>query len=130
MAIPQLYDVAHDEMRDITQADVDALMKIATVMAALPEVAIPNNPRFDFIFRLALYPNRMRPGRCFVAEAKEILPYPGVTGLNGKLLYPSIPDTPFAIRTDLPIEFATALISRWNSFIEKQTDKYAGQRED
>ena len=109
-----ILDISTDSKRPATQEDIDfmqnVLFKIS--MRPTPEV-IGSSP--DFTFKLAIYPNPMRSDGVFVSEEKEIEPYAEIRGLQGQLLFPAVPSTPYAIRGQLPFEFAYELVRRWNS---------------
>lgn len=112
---PMLYDINQDVTRKVTQADVDQLIAIAKA------ASIKGHPDFSqqegsFTFQLAVYRNRMRDDCVFVAEKKEILPYDGaVRNLDGSRIYPSYPDTQFALGNFVSPPFAKQLVHRWNN---------------
>lgn len=111
--VPSIYDISIDGRRPVTQADVDALVDIVNKAMQMPQR--PEPLRFNFDKKLAIYPNRMRPGYCFVAEDKPIAAYDGVRGLHGEPLYPSVPNhTDLILRSDLRTDFAAELVRRWN----------------
>lgn len=56
----------------------------------------------------------MRNDGVFVAEDKEIKPYPGVKSLDGEPLYPIAPETEHSIHCGLPREIAAALVQALN----------------
>lgn len=65
-------------------------------------------------FRLKVYPNPMRDDGVFVAEDKEITPYPGVARCDGKPCYPAVPTTRYSLGHQLDPEFGAELVRRWN----------------
>ncbi len=80
---------------------------------ALPDYGTPSGP---LDFRLKVYPNPMRDDGVFVAEDKEIAPYPGVSRVDGKPCYPAIPCTKYSLGSQLEPEFAKELVQRWNNW--------------
>jgi hypothetical protein len=68
----------------------------------------------DLSFKLKIYPNPMRDDGVFVAEDKEIEPYP-LPGAEGRPHYPAIPNTPYRFGQQLPRDFAEELVRRWNN---------------
>lgn len=111
-----IYDIATDSRRPVTQTDILQMEERLWALAFCP-VPEPTEPITigTMPVRLAVFPNRMRPGRAFVAEEKEISPYPGMAGLNDQPLFPSVPDSQFVIQTDIDVDWARELVRRWNS---------------
>lgn len=108
-----IYDIRTDEMRPVTKEDFDTYTKALEVFRTRPQhMEFPQ--KLTLNFRLAMYPNRMRPGESFVCEEKEIQPYEGAKGIHGEPLYPSRPDTPYSLGISLPDEFASEIVRRWN----------------
>jgi hypothetical protein len=109
-----IYDISSDEWRPATQKDIDEMQAIIFKMMTRPQPSLPPGQQYDLNFKLAAYRNPMRTDGLFVAEMKEIEPYPGIKGLAGETLYPATPDTPWKIGSQLPIPFASEIIRRWN----------------
>jgi len=84
-------------------------------------------PRSEFDFKLKAYPNPMRDDGLFVSEDKEITPYPGITTVDGKPCYPSVPSTLFKFRQQFPAKFAEELVRRWNAFDTPTSSKGFGR---
>ena len=78
------------------------------------------NPDGPLDFRLKVYPNPMRDDGVFVAEDREIAPYPGISNVDGTLCYPSTPNTQYRMGRQLPRDFAEELVRRWNAFCEQR----------
>ena len=66
-------------------------------------------------FLLKVFPNPMRNDGVFVAEDKEIAPYPGISNMDGKPCYPAIPRTRYQLGYQLERGFAEELVKRWNA---------------
>lgn len=114
----QVYDPSTDEMREVTQADIDHMVTIIQKVMRLPEYEVPSGIDPTFKFKLAVYPNRMRDGYAFIAEPKEIKPYPGVKTAEGNPVYPRMPDGPNCLPMNIPRNFAEEIVRRWNHLIE------------
>jgi hypothetical protein len=111
-----IYDPAIDERRPVTQKDIDDLQQFV-ISVQLRSQPIENTPMpvEGYSFDLACYPNRMRDDGYFVAEKKPIEAYEGLSGIDGKPVYPSVPKTPWTLRSQLPCDFAHELVRRWNA---------------
>jgi hypothetical protein len=113
--VPMMYDINTDERRPVTQEDVDRWQEIFHALGTAPRAEVPPEETGRCPdFRLAIYPNRMRDDGVFVAEERPIEPYKGISGSSGETLYPSVPDTPYSLRGQLPHAFAYELVRRWN----------------
>lgn len=111
---PMMYDPATDEARPLTQADADRMAETLMSMALRRAPEYPIGEK-RFSFRLAMYRNPARNDGVFVAEDKPIEPYnEGVRGLRGERLYPATPCTPYALGRQLPHDFASEIVRRWN----------------
>ena len=112
---PVMYDITTDEMRPVTQADWDHVMeRLTACRIAQSALAIPDEESSKpWTFQLALYANVMRPGRVWIAEAKNIEPY-NLPQFPGETLYPAVPRTPWIIQSDLDLTFACEIARRWN----------------
>lgn len=110
-----IYDVSIDAQRPATQQDVDELQAFVFAVQIKSE-PIENHPRpsHGYDFKLACYPNRFRDDGLFVAEKKSIEAYEGITTLEGKPIYSSVPKTKWQLRSQLPHDFAHELVWRWN----------------
>lgn len=115
MAELTIYDISLDKHRPATQDDIDSMQRTLTKFAVMPRALIDKKTDQSFTFKLAIYPNRMRDDGVFVAEEKEIEPYPGILNSVGKPCYPSVPNTPWSIGSQLPHAFAAELVRRWNA---------------
>ena len=109
-----IYDTSTDSKRPATQDDIDRMHSALFKMATRPVPIAYLFPYASLSFRLAVYPNPMRDDGVFVAEEKEIKPYDGAKGLNGEPLFPATPATPYVIRSQLPKDFASEIVRRWN----------------
>jgi hypothetical protein len=115
-----IYDMSYGERRSATQEDIDKMQQILFALSLRPTPVNDDAPNdADFTFLLAMYPNPMRNDGVFVAELKEIRPYQGITGMQGEAVFPTVPETPYRIRTQLPRKFAKELVRRWNVFSQK-----------
>ena len=112
---PMMYDITNDSRRPVTQQDWDEVMGVIAAFGTKREMLkLPDEDtakRWDF--QLALYPNPMRPGECFVCESKEIPAEPMMT-YHGRPLYAPYPKTPWHLPSIIPLEFAIELVRRWN----------------
>src|SRR5690349_790039 len=102
-------------MREVTQEVVDKWQSFFQALAIPPEPSKHDYGDMPNI-KLAVYPNRMRDDGVFVGEDKPIEPYASISGFDGRPVYPSVPQTPYMIRGQLPHDFAYELVRRWNSF--------------
>ena len=110
-----IFDFGTGDNRPATQEDVDLLQKIVFSMSkANAPLPVLDGAVRDFSFKLAIYPNPMRPDGVFVSEEKPIEPYGGLRGLDGKLLYPSTPATENKIMCQIEPRFAAEIVLRWN----------------
>lgn len=110
-----IFDYGIGVSRKCTQDDIDRMQEALLKFSTRSSFEC-NPPKCDEMnFNLAIYPNRMRDDGVFVAEAKEIAPYSGLTNIDGTLAYPSLPDTPWRIGVQLPHQFAYEIVRRWNS---------------
>lgn len=114
---PLIYDIATDSRRPATQADVDemqrALIEYSFKRAMMMTPTETPTTMAKYKFQLALYPNPMRPGEAFVAEAKEISEEPLET-YHGRPLYAPVPQTEWIIRGSINLDFACEIVRRWN----------------
>jgi hypothetical protein len=116
MTVPHIYDPATATTRKATQEDIDRMQEIITALLVQPLPRDPGDvPPDKMTFDLAIYPNRMRNDGVFVAERKPVNAYPGIRGLRGELLFPSIPHTPWHIPGQLVPIFAEEIVRRWNA---------------
>lgn len=113
---PTVFDIAQWGRRVATQADFDRLM--ATVrdfekfaMTSLAPSATEWSPNVE----LACYVNPMRQDGVFVAEKREIKPYPGHTHVDGSPCYPSVPQGGVRFPMQLDHEFARRVVACWNA---------------
>ena len=114
----KIYDINTDSYREATQEDIDLMEKFISAVAVRSQPLENTQPPPEgFTFRLACYPNRMRDDGLYVGEEKEIEPYEGLTDpRTGGPVYPSVPQTPWTLKHQLPVEFAKELVRRWNAF--------------
>lgn len=117
LEIPSGYKIESDSIELITQSDWDGVQKAfqeygkkREMLKLPPEDEVPTR---GLKFQLALYPNPMRPGECFIAEAKDIEPEP-LTSYQGRPLYAPVPKTQWILPSNIPIVFAIELVRRWN----------------
>lgn len=79
------------------------------------------NDSLDFL--LKVFPNPMRDDGVFVAEDKEIAPYPGISRMDGKPCYPTVPKTRYMLGYQLERGFAEELVKRWNALAPSLEEK-------
>lgn len=72
-------------------------------------------PTDDLSFRLKVYPNSIRTDGVFVAEDREVAPYPGISDMDGKPIYPAIPQSGRRLGVQLDHAFGEELVRRWNA---------------
>ena len=102
----------------VTQEMVDEWMKVIDDFSnyVLTELrSPPREPDQLSAISLRCYLNPWRDDGVFVAENKEIKPYPGARNVDGSSVYPSMPDTPFRFPHQLPHDFARRLVACWNA---------------
>ena len=117
MKVLTIFDYSLGHSRRATQDDIDHLQRAITAMALRVHPEVPSGAGQRFDFRLAIFRNPMRADGVFIAEEKEIDAYPGITTLDGAPCYPTIPDTPWAVRSQLAPEFAAEIVRRWNGAV-------------
>jgi hypothetical protein len=121
---PMRYDIATDQRVPVTQEYFDELERKMRLLLTRPEglpvgqaVTIPAG------LKLACFPNRMREGQVFIAEAKEIEPYLDSDGRaiidfeTSQPYYPPVPKTDWIIHGDVNENFAREIVRRWNSCV-------------
>lgn len=109
------YEISTDEMVPVTQEDWDKREALIHEMKkANSALAIPDEQSLSaFKFQLAAFPNIMRKGEVFIAEAKAIEPYERLS-FGGEALFPAVPRTPWVINTSIEASFAIEIVRRWN----------------
>lgn len=114
---PMRYDIETDSRVPVTQQDWDEIhefvMKMTEARSAFTIPEEDQDTRQAFKFQLALYPNPMQPGKVWLAEAKEIIPYEDAI-YRGRALFPVVPKTQFVVGSTIELEFAAELARRWN----------------
>lgn len=109
------YEISTDEMVEVSQDDWDKAMSFIKaaiqVKASLAEPSPESSEPFKF--QLAVFPNPMRPGEAFVAEAKEIEPYEGLH-YNSEVYFPPVPKTEWIFSQSVLVDFAAEVVRRWN----------------
>ncbi len=114
---PTIYDIATDSRRPATQADIDEMQRVIVEYSYKREMMmIPQESQGDlakYSFQLALYPNPMRPGEAFIAEAKAISDE-GLVQYHGRPLFAPVPETQWIIRGSVNLDFACEIVRRWN----------------
>jgi len=115
--VPMFYDINLDEMRPVTQKDVDEWQNLFGALIKVHMEYPQSDPEMPCSFKLKAYANKARPGRYFVAEDKPLEPYPGVRGIDGGPCYPSIPLGAISFGRDFPKNVADELVKRWNSYV-------------
>ena len=111
--VPVYYDVYTDETKPITQEVVNKLFQLVRLKSARPTWPGQDESR-PLPGKLKVYPNTFRFGYSFVMEDKEIKPYPDVTDLDGKPVYPQVPLDANGFNSDFPDAWAHELVRRWN----------------
>lgn len=109
-----IFDFGLGEYRPATQEDIDNMVKLIVATQCRPTPVPPPANLAKFDFRLAVFPNPMRNDGMFVAELKDIQPYPNTTS------YPATPDTPWVIRSQITPAFAFEIVRRWNLVGDKE----------
>lgn len=112
---PMRYEISTDEMVPVTQEDWDKREEFLSSLRKINEaLKVPDETSSKpFKFQLACYPNLVHLGRVFIAEAKEIKPYPGLR-FGGEVYYPPVPETPWVINSGVDQDFALEIVRRWN----------------
>lgn len=117
----KVYDINIDSYRSATQSDIDRMEKFINAVCTLGLMEIPEeHGEKSFDFQLAVFTNPWRADGVFVAEAKEIEPYSGITSMDGRPVYPATPNTPFLLRAQVEKSFAEEIVRRWNKGGENQ----------
>lgn len=108
-----ILDPSTYEKRPATQEDIDLLENYVWSFSKCP---VPDEEplKETFPFRLAAYVNKQRSDMLFVAEEKEIEPYPGITDVDGSPCYPSTPRTQYCCPMGMEPNFAREIVRRWN----------------
>lgn len=113
-----VFDYGLGENREATQGDIDTMQAfIAAAQRKARPIKPPRIDRVVFDFKLAVYPNPMRNDGMFVAELKNIQPYPGYPDEDRH--YPATPETPWKIGCQITPLFAFEIVRRWNLVKER-----------
>lgn len=125
MSEVQRYDIGADEFVPVTQAVWDLqerrlndLAKLAVCPPAQRERRENWKPlaQAELRAKLKLYANPFHAGHSFIAEDREIEPYAGSVGLDGKPMYPTVPQQGLIFPHHLPNDLAAEIVKRWNAF--------------
>lgn len=112
---PMRYNITTDETVPVTQKDwdeaIDFIHKAIAVKSALAAPDPESSPPWKF--QLAVFPNPIRLGEAFIAEAKAIEPYPELR-YKGEVYFPSVPKTEWTVPCSISVGFAAELVRRWN----------------
>ena len=122
------YDIASDSLVEVTQADWDELEQRIETLAKFaitpPEQRRAAHNQFysekEFDCKLRTYPNPViSKDLVFVAEDRGIEPYKDISGLDGKPMYPTVPQKGLFFPHAIACNLAEEIVKRWNAYEPK-----------
>lgn len=117
------YDIGSDTLVEVTQADWDLMdqrLKTLGKLAITPPAQRERRENwtplktYELTARLKLYPNPMNEKVSFIAEDREIKPYPH----PNEHMYPAVPQEGLIFPQAMPNDLAAEVVRRWNEWID------------